>query len=102
MGIADKLFGSARDRFGREVAARVQALEGVTRTAYDAGAFQVLVYRGPADGSPGVINLDRSFRETEKAPAAVRRAAIGRLVDAAAPPATPDTWERARPLLRPV
>lgn len=102
MGIADKIFGSARDRFGKEVAARVLALDGVARTVYDAGKFQVLVYRSPEDETPGIITLDMTFQETAKASAAVRKAAVARLVDAAALPPTPDTWEQARPLLRPV
>lgn len=102
MGIATKIFGTARDRFGREVAAQVRALDTVARSEYDADRFQVLVYRDHGDDSPAIINLDLTFRETEAAPSAVRRAAIGRLVDIAALPPTPDTWERARPLLRPV
>ncbi|GAA1999729.1 hypothetical protein [Catenulispora subtropica] len=102
MGIADKIFGSARDRFGKEVAARVLALDTVARTEYDAEKFQVLVFRTPDDDSPAVINLDRTFQETERAPASARKAAVGRLVDAAALPPTPDTWERAQPMVRPV
>ena len=102
MGIADKLFGATRDRFGKEVAARVLALDTVARAVYDADKFQVLLFRTPDDGSPATINLDMSFRATERAPASVRRAAVARLVDAAAMPPTPDTWGNTQPLLRPV
>ncbi|GAA2059200.1 hypothetical protein GCM10009839_81750 [Catenulispora yoronensis] len=84
------------------MAARVLALDSVARTVYDAENFRVLVFRTPADDSPGVITLDMVFQETRNASAAARRAAVGRLVEVAALPPTPDTWELARPLLRPV
>jgi hypothetical protein len=102
MGISDKIFGSARDRFGKEVAARVLGLDAVARTVYDPDSFRVLIFHSSDDDSPAIINLDMCFRETEHAPARVRKAVIGRLVAAASMPPTPDTWERARPLLRPV
>lgn len=114
MGIAERLFGSARDRFGREVAARVRALDSVVRAEYEPEKFRV-VYEGSggsggssaAKGSePAVINLETVFRETQGAPAAVRKAAIGRLVDVAALPPTPEHWADVRadvrPVLRPV
>lgn len=103
MGIADRIFGSARDRFGKKVAARVRALDSVVRTEYDADNFQVLVYREQTEASvPAVLNLDATFREAAVASPATRRAAVGRLLDIAALPPTPDAWDSARPLLRPV
>ncbi|MFL6116679.1 MAG: hypothetical protein ACJ786_35790 [Catenulispora sp.] len=103
MGIADRVFGSARDRFGKKVAARVRALDSVVRTEYDPDNFQLLVYRDQANASvPVVINLDATFREAAVASPATRKAAVGRLVDIAALPPTPDAWDSARPLLRPV
>jgi hypothetical protein len=101
MGIAEKVFGSARDRFGKEVAARVRTVGSVVRAEYDADKFQVLYYRAQSD-SPAILNLEMTFRETEHAPAAARRAAIGRLVDIAALPPTPERWEDVQGLLRPV
>src|SRR4051812_17504646 len=103
MGIADRIFGSARDRFGKMVAARVRALDSVVRTEYDPDNFQVLIYRDQTDPSaPVVINLDATSREAAVPPPATRKAAVGRLVDIAALPPTPDAWDGARPLLRPV
>ncbi|MBW8802779.1 MAG: hypothetical protein JF587_02795 [Catenulisporales bacterium] len=103
MGIADRIFGSARDRFGKKVAARVRALDSVVRTEYDPDNFQVLIYRDQTDASvPVVINLDATFREAAVTSPATRKAAVGRLVDIAALPPTPDAWDGARPLLRPV
>ncbi|ACU74301.1 conserved hypothetical protein [Catenulispora acidiphila DSM 44928] len=101
MGIADRLFGSARDRFGKEVAARVRAVDAVARADYDPVEFQVVV-QGARGGEPSIINLETVFRETQGAPAGVRRAAIGRLVDIAALPPTPDHWDDVRATLRPV
>ena len=105
MGIAERLFGSARDRFGKEVAARVRGLESVVRAEYDAEKFQV-VYQGSHASEPAVVNLETVFRETQGAPAAARRAAIGRLADVAALPPTPENWAdvqaAVRPVLRPV
>ena len=108
MGIAERLFGSARDRFGKEVAARVRALDSVVRADYDPEKFQVVYQGADTQGSePAVINLETVFRETQGAPAAVRKAAIGRLADVAALPPTPRELGRAcgprvRPVLRPV
>lgn len=101
MGIAERLFGSARDRFGKEVAARVRAVDSVACADYDPEKFQV-VYQGAQGGEPAVINLETVFRESQGAPAAVRKAAIGRLVDVAALPPTPDDWADVQPAVRPV
>jgi hypothetical protein len=101
MGIAERLFGSARDRFGKEVAARVRAVVSVVRADYDPEKFQV-VYQGPQSPEPAVLNLEAVFRETQGAPAPIRRQAIGRLVDIAAMPPTPQNWADVRTALRPV
>ena len=101
MGIAEKLFGSARDRFGKEVAARVRAVDSVVRADYDPERFQVRIHQA-AGTEPAIINLETVFRETQNAPSAARKAAIGRLADIAALPPTPEHWEEARAALRPV
>lgn len=105
MGIAERLLGSARDRFGKEVAARVLTVDSVVRAEYDAEKFQV-VYQGAQGSEPAIINLETVFRETQGAPASARRAAIGRLVDIAALPPTPEDWadvqSAVRPVLRPI
>lgn len=101
MGIAERLFGSARDRFGKEVAARVGAVDSVVRAEYDPQKFQVL-YEGAQGSEPAVINLETVFRETRGASARARKEAIGRLADIAALPPTPEKWDDVRPALRPV
>ncbi|WP_194917320.1 hypothetical protein [Catenulispora rubra] len=101
MGIADKLFGSARDRFGKEVAARVRAVDAVASAEYDRERFQV-VYHGAQGAEPAVINLETVFRESRGRSAAARREAIGRLADIAALPPTPQDWADVQAALRPV
>jgi len=104
MGIAERLFGSARDRFGKEVAARVRTVESVVSAEYDPEKFQV-VYQSASStqgSEPAVINLETVFRETQGAPAAARKAAIGRLVDVAALPPTPQNWAEVQAAVRPV
>ena len=101
MGIAEKLFGSARDRFGKEVAARVRAVDAVASAEYDPEKFQV-VYHGAQGTEPAVINLETVFRETRGRSAAARREAIGRLADIAALPPTPEDWADVQAALRPV
>jgi hypothetical protein len=101
MGIAERLFGPARDRFGKEVAARVRAVDAVASAEYDPGKFQV-VYRGAQGTEPAVINLETVFRETRGRSAAARREAVGRLADIAALPPTPEDWAEVRAALRPV
>lgn len=101
MGIAERLLGSARDRFGKEVAARVRAVDSVARADYDAENFQV-VYQGAQGAEPAVINLETVFRETQGAPAASRKEAVGRLAAIAALPPTPENWDEVRSTLRPV
>jgi hypothetical protein len=76
-------------------------MESVVRADYDADKFQVAYYRGQSD-SPAILNLEMTFKETEHAPGAARKAAIGRLVDIAALPPTPERWEDVQALLRPV
>ncbi|MBS2531766.1 hypothetical protein KGQ20_03160 [Catenulispora sp. NF23] len=101
MGIAERLFGSTRDRFGKEVAARVRAVDSVARADYDPETFQV-VYQGAQGAEPAVINLETVFRETRGASSAARKTAIGRLADIAALPPTPEQWDDVRAALRPV
>ncbi|MEY9864461.1 hypothetical protein ABH935_010120 [Catenulispora sp. GAS73] len=107
MGIAEKLFGSARDRFGKEVAARVRAVDAVASAEYDPKKFQVIYHGAQGAGTePAVITLETVFRETRGRSAAARREAIGRLADIAALPPTPQNWSDVqtdlRPVLRPV
>jgi hypothetical protein len=101
MGIAERLFGSTRDRFGKEVAARVRAVDSVVSAEYDPEKFLV-VYRVAQGTEPAVINLETVFREIQGAPAAARKTAIGRLADIAALPPTPENWDEVRAALRPV
>ena len=101
MGIAEKLFGSARDRFGKEVAARVRAVDAVASAEYDPEKFQVVCH-GAQGTEPAVINLETVFRETHGRSRAARREAIGRLADIAALPPTPQDWADVQAALRPV
>ena len=101
MGLSDKIFGSARDRFGKEVAARIRAHDLIAQADYDPEQFQV-VYQRRDDGTRGQVLLANTFRECEGASPEDRRTRIDKLAAIAGAPPLPQTWAAALPLLRPV
>lgn len=100
-----KLFewgGSPRDRFARQVLRTVQATGRVSSAQYDVADFSI-EYRLVGENDSGRIYLENTFRESEQASVQEQSMRIRRLVDAVVgATAGKDTWEQARPRLRPV
>jgi hypothetical protein len=101
MGLGDRLFGSARDRFGREVAARIRQIDSVTESVYEAREFRV-AFRRSGDSQRGYAYLENAFRECQGVSAEERESRMTRLVSIAAAAPVSDDWETVRPPLRPV
>ncbi|NUR70090.1 MAG: DUF1444 family protein [Hamadaea sp.] len=102
MGLLDRLVGSPRDRFAAAAVRIARRLPGVTRVRYDRGQFAVVVER-PGRRTPARIDLAGVYAETRRVSRAARRRILTHFVrGVTAAPEVPETWEAARPRLRPV
>jgi hypothetical protein len=99
----DRLIGSPRDRFAREVLAAVRGA-GIAQAWYDRGQFAVGYRRERGTGEPdGWLYLGNIFRECQGATRTQRAGSIAGLVTGAVHHAAPPgTWGQARAHLRPV
>jgi hypothetical protein len=101
VGIIDRLFGSSRDRFARQALRIARRTPGVQRATYDPDQYAIALYRA---GSPAAawLYLANAFQETESAGVPERRQRLRTLVRVMAAPPPDDSWDSARPKLRPV
>lgn len=100
MGMSDRLFGSARDRFAAQVRDQLRGVDGIVQAQYERDQFRI-TYRTAA-GRTGIVNLDNVFHECQGVPADERRRRIADLLSIATAPEVPDDFAQVRPLLRPV
>jgi uncharacterized protein YtpQ (UPF0354 family) len=114
MGLLDRIVGTPKDRFAREVLRTVRST-GVAEAWYDAERFRIGFRRrrehprnGATNGSGegggnGWVYLDNVYRECERADRAERDYRIAQLVESiVAIPDGPESWEQVQPHLRPV
>jgi hypothetical protein len=103
MGIMDRLAGTPRDRFARQVLATARSA-GIAQAWYDREQFAVGYRRVAGTGDPdGWIYLGNVFHECQGAGRAERARRIAQLVENVVHhQAMPDTWAAARADLRPV
>jgi hypothetical protein len=101
MSLLDRLRGDPRERFAKQVLAKVRD-SGVSRAWYDPEQFAIGYECSPGD-KPGWVFLNNCFAECEGADAEETRQRIDRLVDTVVnTPELPQTWDAARGTLRPV
>lgn len=101
MGLLDRFAGSPRDRFAAAALKIARRTPGVLAAQYQPAKFAITVRRA-GRSAPTWIFLDNVYTECQ---GLGRRARLDRLTRfiriMGAPPVT-DTWEEARPKLRPV
>jgi hypothetical protein len=102
MRVLDRILGSPRDRFAREVVAELRRRR-VPEVTYLPDTFVVRYRKAPDDGDAGEVFLHNVFLECAGANRTERRARIGRLVAGVVDgPPPPQEWAQARGALRPV
>ncbi|OLB73429.1 MAG: hypothetical protein AUI14_26200 [Actinobacteria bacterium 13_2_20CM_2_71_6] len=102
MGMVDRFIGSPRDRFARQVLATVRGA-GMAEAWYDRDQFVIGYRRAPGSSDDGWIYLGNVFHECQGLGRAERTDRIVRLVSSVVnSPVVPESWEQARPHLRPV
>jgi hypothetical protein len=102
MGLLDRIIGSPRDRFAREVLRAVRSAPGI-EAWYDREHFRISYRRGDSADATGWVYLSNVYRECQGANRAERDLRIIRLVEhVVASPDLPDGWAEVGPRLRPV
>ncbi|GAA0743225.1 hypothetical protein Drose_10910 [Dactylosporangium roseum] len=102
MGLLDKVFGSPRERFARQVLTAVRDA-GVAEARYLPEQFAIQLRRDSKTAAPSLAYLGNLFRECDGAGRTERRQRIAAFLAAVVfNPGAPDTWEAVAPLLRPL
>jgi hypothetical protein len=102
MGLLDRIIGTPRDRFAREVLRAVRSAPGI-EAWYEPEQFRIRYRRGKNDDASGWVYLSNVYRECEGANRAERDQRIIRLVEhVVASHELPDGWADVAPRLRPV
>ncbi len=101
MGILGRFTGSSRDRFAAEALRIVRRVAEVTDARYDREKFALAVW-SPGEHGPLWIYLSNTYAECRDLPPRERRERIERTMRIMSTSRGEETWESARPRLRPV